>query len=522
MAIDKLLSRKQSVYFEFVFVLVIALLARGNGIFSLNWSCDDFLSIADPTGTGYAISQTSQLRFFAAFITRLVGWLGGGFPPLGVFWNVSHTASMVVFALALRRLWIPGSPSIYGVLIGLLFTLFPYHINLLAFQLQHPSMTMSYLTGAFALANCNRVGWWKWASVLALAASLSYQTMIAYFVAAALVLALILAYRHFQAAGTTPLAETFAPLGSYLQVIALGLVAYFGLALLSLKLFAIEGTNRTTFASLDAAQEKFQLLLNHLKRTAFGKEPSMVRSPKLLQSSLWAVVISGLSLNLLRRSKAGSVAIIFAGFSILVSIAIVGSAFLPTILMDHTSENPRNLLATVLLAAGLVALASLSANRPMKIVAIALAGLLALSYALITNTISIDLARLTTRDFLQASRMVERLDQLSAAKKLRTVVFIGTYSPGGNLSGSEYYQSGFTVPWAQLPLLQEASGQVFANPSSTDQAKAKRLSAELPPWPAAGSVAVEGDVGVVVLSVQANPVASATPKQGASAERVEQ
>jgi len=133
-------------------------------------------------------------------------------------------------------------------------------------------------------------------------------------------------------------------------------------------------------------------------------------------------VISGLSLNLLRRSKAGSVAIIFAGLSILVSMAIVVSAFLPTIFMDHTSENPRNLLATVLPAAGLVALASLSANRPMKIVAIGLAGLLALSYALITNTLSIDLARLTTRDFLQTSRMVERLEQLSAAKKPRTVV----------------------------------------------------------------------------------------------------
>jgi len=103
-------------------------------------------------------------------------------------------------------------------------------------------------------------------------------------------------------------------------------------------------------------------------------------------------------------------------------MAIVVSAFLPTIFVDHTSENPRNLLATVLPAAGLVALASLSANRPMKIVAIGLAGLLALSYALITNTLSIDLARLTTRDFLQTSRMVERLEQLSAAKKPRTVV----------------------------------------------------------------------------------------------------
>jgi hypothetical protein len=522
MAIDKILSFRKSVYFEFVFVLVIALLARGNGIFSLSWSCDDFLSIADPTGTDYAISQTSQLRFFAAFITRFLGWLGAGFPPVGVFWNVSHTASMVVFALALRRLWIPGSPSIYGLLIGLLFSLFPYHINLLAFQLQHPSMTMSYLTGAFALANCNRGGWWKWASVLALAASLSYQTMIAYFVAAALVLALILAYRHFRGAGATRLTESFAPLGNYLQVIALGLVAYFGLALLSLKLFSIEGSNRTTFAGLDAAHQKGQLLLNHLKRTAFGKEPSMVRSPKLLQSSLWAVVISGLSLNLLRRSRGRSLSALFVVLSVLISMAIVASAFLPTILMDHTSENPRNLLATVLFAAGLVALASLLTSRPMQIVSIALASLLALSYGLTTNTLSVDLARLTTRDFLQASRMAERLDLLSGVNKLRTVVFMGDYSPNSNLKGTEYYQSGFSVPWAQLPLLQEASGQAFASPSSTDQAKATRLSANLPSWPAPGSVAVEGDLGVIVLSSKARPLASATPKQGATAERVEQ
>jgi hypothetical protein len=190
--------------------------------------------------------------------------------------------------------------------------------------------------------------------------------------------------------------------------------------------------------------------------------------------------------------------------------------------MDHTSENPRNLLATVLLAAGLVALASLLVNRPMKIVAITLAGLLALPYALITNTLSIDLARLTTRDFLQASRMVDRLDQLSAANKLRTVVFIGDYSPSRHLSGREYYQSGFSVPLAQLALLQEASGQVFASPSSSDQEKAMRLSAKLPPWPAPGSIAVEGDVGVVVLSDEAKRSASATTKEGAAAEHVEQ
>jgi hypothetical protein len=111
---------------------------------------------------------------------------------------------------------------------------------------------------------------------------------------------------------------------------------------------------------------------------------------------------------------------------------------------------------------------------------------------------------------------------LSAANKLRTVVFIGDFSPGSNLSGREYYQSGFSVPWAQLPLLQEASGQMFASPSSSDQEKAMRLSAKLPPWPAPGSVAVEGDVGVVVLSADVPSDSSATPKDGTAAEDVQQ
>ena len=60
------------------------------------------------------------------------------------------------------------------------------------------------------------MGQTEWTTFLTQGASLSYQTMIAYFVAAALVLALILSYRHFQSAGTIRLAESFAPLGNYL------------------------------------------------------------------------------------------------------------------------------------------------------------------------------------------------------------------------------------------------------------------------------------------------------------------
>lgn len=500
MNFERLLSTKKSIYFEFLVIFLFAILARGNWIFGLNWSCDDLLSIGDPTGVGYAVSQASMLRFFAALTTRVVMWLGAGFPTLGAFWAATHIAAMVVFALSLRKLWIPRSPSIYGILIGLLFTLFPYHTNLLAFQLQHPSMAMSYLTGAYAMANYNKTGWWKWTSILAVAASLSYQTMIAYFVAAGLILLLVQIFNSWSSSNRNLPASNFKPVTDYATVIGLGTIAYFVLSLLTVRLLGLPASERTTFAGFKSWPDKFRLLLNHINRTAYGKEPSMIRTPKLLQSLLWLVVAIGLFKDLLRQPEKRGNAFIFVPLLIGISALTVCSAFLPTILMDHTSENPRNLLATVVFGGGLVSLSSLMRNRRLRIIALSLACLIALSYAIVTNKLNVDMARLTNRDFLNASRMVERLNQLSGPNQLRTVVFVGQSSPNANLQGREYYQSGFEVKWAQLPLLHEATGQIFSLPTETDLKKAEALARNRPVWPTDGSIAVDGDVGLIVLS----------------------
>ena len=503
MIFERLFSIKKSIYFEFLIVFSIALLARGNGIFGLSWGCDDFLSISDPTGVGYAASQASQLRIFAALTTRLIGWLGAGFPPLGALWNAGHTASMVVFALALRRLWIPRSASIYGILIGLLFTLFPYHINLLAFQLQHPSMVMSYLTGAYGIVHFNSTGWKRWLSILAIAASLSYQTMISYFIAAGLVLLLIQICRRWLNPAKGSLADDLKPFFDYTKLIIFGTIAYLAITLLAIKLFGIQASGRTEFADAQSVPDKLQLLVNHLKRTAYGIERSMPRSTKILQSLLWLVVTLGLAKDMFTQPTRRGKILLFTPLILLISASIVASAFLPTILMDHTSENPRNLLATVLFGGGFLSLSSLMRSRRLKILAIGVACLLAFSYAIITNKLSVDLARLSNRDFLNASRMVDRLNQVNGAQQLRTVVFVGGgFAPTIGLQGQEYFQSGFQVPWAQLPLLQEASGQSFTPPTEADRAKAGIVAANRPAWPTPGSIAVDGDVGVIVLSDQ--------------------
>jgi hypothetical protein len=494
------MQSKKSVFFEFAIVFLIAILARGNMIFGLSWSCDDLLSNTDYTGSGYVASQAAQLRVFAALATWLTGLLGIAFPPLGSFWNAAHTASIIVFALALRRLWIPGSASIYGILIGLLFSLFPYHINLLSFQLQHPSMVMSYLTGAYAVANVDRRGWRRWLSVLAIAASLSYQTMIAFFIAAGLILFLIVLFRRPPLDQGPIAGSRWQPLFAYFRLIIFGSVAYLVLSLLAVRLAGIPVSSRTTFAAVDAVPQKLQLIVNHIKRTAFGKEPSLVRSSKLMQTSLWALVGAALIAERWRSDRRLHALALVAATLVVMPLLIVASAFLPTILMDHTSENPRNLLATVVFAAGGLSLSSLLRIRALRLATVALAAGMALSYAFSTNALSVDQARLTSRDLLQATRMVERLEQARGDKPVRSVVLVGTYTPATDLRGSEYYQSAFQVPWAKLPMLREATGQVFQDPSEADRATMLKLAAGRQPWPAKDSVAVQGDVGLIVLS----------------------
>ncbi|MEB3243189.1 MAG: hypothetical protein VKO44_06085, partial [Cyanobacteriota bacterium] len=486
---------------------LIALLARGNAIFTLTWACDDLLSLADPTGAYFSQDQFSQLRFLGSAAIRLASWLGASFPTSGVLWNASHTAATVVFALALRRLWIPGSASIYGILIGLLFTLFPYHINLFAYQIQHLPMTACYLSGALGLATYNKRGAWQWLSALAIAGSLSYQTMISYYVAAGLILLIINLFQYASDENNSSFIHHAKPSFRYLKIICLAIILYLFLASLIVKLLGLPASTRSTFASADQWQDKVQLIYNHLKRTTFGIERSLGRSTKLMQSALWLTVSSGLAWQIVRQRAKRRKLVWFLPALALISAAAIAAAFLPTILLQHTSENPRNLMATVIFVGGFLSLSSLLTERRIKVLALALAALIGLSYALVTNSLSVDLARLSQRDLLNANRMVAQLNQLSGGPQhLRTVVFTGFFSPTAGLRGAEYFQSAFAVKWGQLAILQEATGQTFSQPTPADQHKAASLALNRPAWPAPGSVVVEGDLGLIVLSQpQAQP-----------------
>ncbi len=125
--------------------------------------------------------------------------------------------------------------------------------------------------------------------------------------------------------------------------------------------------------------------------------------------------------------------------------------------------------------------------------------ILALSYSIITNSVSSDIVRLNQRELLVASRMVERLSLLPGFDRLRTVALVG-WKPGSSTDfrGSDQIWSSLYSPMA-TGVLREASGEDFANPSPSDRETAQMASRGMPIWPESGSVKIVDDIGIVVV-----------------------
>lgn len=135
------------------------------------------------------------------------------------------------------------------------------------------------------------------------------------------------------------------------------------------------------------------------------------------------------------------------------------------------------MLAASIYPAGVSILLFESELQYLRRAAAALVTHLFLSFAVLSSSIDALSARTSCRDILNASRMVNRLYQVSATGMIRSVVFIGDPEFGhGSSPGDEYlkpFVHSLFWPWARVPLLSEISGQSFAPPSSEDLKLAK-------------------------------------------------
>jgi len=494
-------AARQSILVEFLIAFAIVLIVRGSAIFGVTWSQDDFLQIYDPSGDGFIGVQFSMLRASGALVTIIVNWLGATHPTNGALWSALHSGSMVLFGLALRQLWIPGSASVYGIANALIFALFPGQSNLLSYQIVHPMMAVNYCLAAFALVFYSRGGWRTMASILAIGFALGYQIMFSLFLVAALVMLAIRlntlasgGSQHRQA--RRYLGPAFALLGCLMA----GLVVYFITSKLAFVLSGAEQSSRTSFAELGTLPQKVSLVVAQLKQMAYGRgDPILPSSVKLLQLMLLGSVLTASSLAAYRgtwqRAKAASYVI---GVSLIMLAAAV-SIRIPTIFLAYTADNYRVLMGTAVFWSGIFSMSYTASPALFRRAGLILGLLLLSSYSIITNSICADFVRLNQRELLMASRMVERLAELPDFGRVRTVVLVGfAEQPTRDLRAKDVIWSSLNSSMA-TGVLREASGEGFENPSPAEREVALSASRSMPIWPHPGSTAIVGDVGVVVL-----------------------
>jgi hypothetical protein len=496
------LTARQPILVEFLIAFAIVLIVRGSAIFGVSWSQDDFLQIYDPSGDAFIGAQTSMLRASGALVTIIVNWLGASHPTNGSLWSGLHAGSMVVFGLALRQLWIPGSASIYGIANALIFALFPGQSNLWSYQIAHPVMTANYCMAAFALVSYAKGGWRTLASILAIAFALGYQIMLSLFLVATLIL-LAIRLNSLVFSGDQPSRQVrsyLSPVFALMGCLMAGLVVYFITSKLAVDLSGAGQSSRASLAGLGDVPDKASLLFAQLKQLAYGRgEATLPSSVKLIQLTLLGSVLSASSFVAYRGFRKRARA---AGYVFIISLILLAAAIsirIPTILLAYTAENNRVLMGTAVFWSGIFSMSSAAGPLMLKRCGLILGALLVSAYAIITNSICADFVRLNQREMLMASRMVERLAELPDSGRLRTVVLVGFGTqPGRDLRSKDMIWSALNSSMA-TGVLREASGEDFENPSPADREVALSASKDMPSWPHPGSAAIVGDVGVVVL-----------------------
>lgn len=488
---------------EFLIIFMICILVRGGSIFGTTWNGDDLLyAHSDPASL--IDSYLNQLRFWPALETKLALGLGGSIPFQGAFWNVAQIGSMVVFSLSLRDFWAPRSPSANAIAIGLLFILLPYHSHIHSFKIINPFMIACYLSGAYGIHFGQHQGLARASRVAALSVSLGYQTFLSIFLIAGLVQSVLL-LAQWQHQGSSLKTHVLRPLLIYFGGLGLAALLSVAVGYIAIKLLGIQLSGRATLASPAQVEEKIVFAKNNLKRYLFGidygRDIYSGRLTKILQSSL---VLLGIIAIQIQRGGSVPGKLGVAAYTMLAFLVSIIATQIPPLLLSHTGEGPRTLIASSLFPAGMTLLLFGSSSAQLRKASLAAVLTVATSFAILSSSIDALNARSQQRDLLIANRMADALSKVATTNPLRTVIFLGDPNSDAGMGFAADHIKDYVYslywPWSRRPLLSEVSGIHYTAPTQQDLISARKAAADRPAWPAPRSVLAVGDVGIIVFA----------------------
>ncbi|MCX6972899.1 MAG: hypothetical protein NTZ94_01150 [Verrucomicrobia bacterium] len=506
--INRFLEIRIGFWKEFFICLALALAARGSMIFQLNLSVDDYAGLNFIDGPNFVFAL-QEMRFFAYCTNITLHWLGSYYPYAGVLWPILFNAAFVFAGLVAMRIWTPLAGSLALITGASLFALFPYHSDYLSFQMAGPAVGSMLVIGWASLYFCVRGGKAMAWGLAGLVYAVSGQITFVFLFFVVLFEALIWAFQSIRN-GDRKLLASARPWLVRLGLLFLSAILYVFINKSVLLVLGIPVGSRVVLSGLEEYPAKMLLVAKQCYFFLFKGEISIPLTAKFLQLGLFGLVafagVQAVSENPSSRARV----VVLWGLCLLASVGAIAAsmgAVLP-IAGEYGHMNPRSLSGLAMYWAGVYAMAWAVCSRDARRCVAGIGVVLVFIYAVNVNRQAIDHARINERDRLVASRMVERLSQLPEFEKMRTVVLCPTHYRF-NLDRITTETSGFNISslyreLSSTAVLREVSSWPFEAPTENDRQLAKKIAQGRPVWPLAGSVFIEGDIGVVVLPQMEN------------------
>lgn len=495
--IKNFFSKKE--WWVFLSTLFASLLARGIILFNLAYQTDDYSAI---------LFRGFDFTLFLRWGRWGGGLLGEFFDHLGLNYNYALTwwafFSFVVFSfvvILVCRLWKIRENFLLSLLVSLIIVLHPYQAELYTFKIAIPTLSFALLFSFIAIYKSKlKTFSIIWTSLLFGFALSVYQTVFNYLLMVLVFSLLFELWRYQKELKSIKTNKFFWKSESTPKFLTLSLGALFYLISNKIFLFIFQKDfykERVETLKISAWRERFLELINLYKKIFLDPEYVLPRLDKyLLLFLLLAFVLSIFYLAYKLWQKKEPFKSFLGVIMVLLALLAIPGLLLS---LKNWYSNLRPLSAVSFFWSGVFVTLILFFHPRLKKLWYFIIPILVISFVGINNTIFLDQIRINKKDFLEANRIIGRLESQPNFSEVKKIVFFGILTKK-YFSPDQTTDSAFTGEYSKLKITEEATRYSFPKPIDEENKIAADYCQGAPVWPYEGSVTIMENLGIVCLS----------------------
>lgn len=485
----------------FLLTMVVCVAAKGNALFQLSYSTDDFFSMLSPMNLNVYFMDG---RFGWALLSTLNHSLGAVAPFTNTFFIFLYMACLVLAGLIVCRIWRITDNMILSTLVVLFINIHPYQAELFLFKVNAIYNAFSILFAYIGLYYSEL----KIKTIFLTSFCMSFALSIYQLSLNPIVITLCFAIV-FEIFRQSINNNSFnwkqilhnTKLLPRMLTIWLGVFFYLiGNKVLQNILHTIP-SERFQFISIYDILHRLIEIKDVLLKMFFLPEPIMPIALKVILAILAFLAIFVCTSKIFSENLNKGTMVNFLLVLVVLFISLMSIVGVPLIVKTWWPV-PRVLSSIGYFWAGVISLAFFSASKKIHLIVVILSSIVLFGFAGINNHIYTDQVRLNMRDFHKANRIIYKLENHPEFSRVQRVTLIGgdwNFPSAIDTAIGDMNISAFSKSWSKLNILKELSGYNFAQATENEQEKAEAYCSGAPKWPAPESLIIDGALCIICL-----------------------